>query len=50
MEPLVQNLIVAALIAGSAGWLGWRAWKTVRGQKTGCGCDKCPAVKAKPPR
>jgi hypothetical protein len=45
MEPLVQNLIVAALVAGSAGWLGWRLWKTVRGKKTGCGCDHCPAVK-----
>ncbi len=47
MSPLIQNLIVIALVTASAAWLGWRACKTVRGKKTGCGCDHCPAVKPK---
>jgi FeoB-associated Cys-rich membrane protein len=44
---MLENLIVAALILFAVSYLGWRAWRSLRGKKTGCGCDSCPAVKEK---
>ena len=44
MSPLISNLIVAALVAIAAAVIGRRAWRTLRGTKTGCGCEHCPAV------
>ncbi len=43
---MIQDLIVAALILFAVGYLGRRAYLSLRGKKTGCGCDTCPAVKA----
>ena len=45
MTPLISNLIVIALVAAAALLMGRRAWRSLRGSKTGCGCDHCPAVK-----
>jgi FeoB-associated Cys-rich membrane protein len=42
---MVQDLIVAAFILFAVSYLGLRAWRSLRGKKTGCGCDTCPAVK-----
>jgi hypothetical protein len=48
MDHLTQDLIVAGLLLLAVGYLGWRGYATLRGKKTGCGCDKCPAVKDGP--
>jgi hypothetical protein len=45
MTPLIGNLIVIALVAAAALVMGRRALRMLRGSKTGCGCDHCPAVK-----
>jgi hypothetical protein len=45
MTPLISNLIVIALVAAAALVMGRRALRMLRGRKTGCGCDHCPAVK-----
>ncbi len=47
---MVQDLIVAALVLFAVGYLGRRAWLSIRGKKTGCGCDTCPAVKTRKDR
>jgi hypothetical protein len=49
MNPLIQDLFAAALLLLAVGFLAWRGWSTLRGRKTGCGCDHCPAVKRDPP-
>ena len=46
MDAATQNIITTAILLLAASYLGWRAWSTLRGKKTGCGCDKCPAVKS----
>jgi len=47
MTPLISNLIVCALVAAAAGIMGRRALRMLRGSKTGCGCESCPALKAR---
>jgi len=44
MTVLFGNLLVFLLIAAAAAIMGRRALRTLRGSKTGCGCDHCPAV------
>ena len=50
MNALTQDLIVAGLLLLAVSYLAWRGWSTLRGKKTGCGCDECPAVKTKAKR
>ena len=39
MPPIVQTLIVFAIIAGAAAYLGWTFWKVFFAPKAGgCGC------------
>ena len=47
MDAATQNVITTVVLLLAACYLAWRAWSTLRGtgKKTGCGCDKCPAVK-----
>ena len=47
MNSLTQDLLVAALLLLAVTYLAWRGWSSLRGKKTGCGCDECPAVKPK---
>jgi uncharacterized membrane protein YccC len=42
-----ETILVGAIVAVAAAWLGWRAWTFLRGKRTGCGCDRCPAVNAR---
>ncbi|HEY2841035.1 MAG TPA: FeoB-associated Cys-rich membrane protein [Pirellulales bacterium] len=44
MTPLLQNVIVLAVVAAAAGWLAYRAYATLaRKRKAGCGaCSNCP--------
>jgi hypothetical protein len=42
---MLQDLLVAVILLFAVSYLGWRAWATLRGKKTGCGCDRCPALK-----
>ncbi len=44
MSPLLSNILVAAAVTVAALLMGRRAWRTVRGSKTGCGCERCPAL------
>jgi hypothetical protein len=44
-----ETAIVVAIVAACAAWLGLRAWRTLRGKRTGCGCEKCPAVVPRAP-
>lgn len=46
MDAMTQNIITAVVLLLAVSYLAWRAWSTLRGKKTGCGCDKCPAVKS----
>lgn len=46
MDAATQNIITTVVLLLAASYLAWRAWSTLRGKKTGCGCDKCPAVKS----
>lgn len=49
MDATTQNIITTVVLLLAASYLAWRAWSTLRGgKKTGCGCDKCPAVKSEP--
>ena len=50
MNAMTQDLIVAGLLLLAVSYLAWRGWSTLRGKKTGCGCDECPAVKSKAKR
>lgn len=45
MATLTQDLIAGGLLLLAVSYLAWRAYRTLRGKKTGCGCDECPAVK-----
>lgn len=49
MNALTQDLIAAGLLLLAVGYLVWRSYRTLRGKKTGCGCEQCPAVKSKTP-
>jgi hypothetical protein len=49
MNPLLQNLIVIALVAACALVMGRRAWRLLRGTGKRCGCEHCPATRAKAP-
>ena len=49
MNPLIQNLLVIAIVTACAAAVAWRAYTMLRGRKTGCGCAQCPALK-KPQR
>ncbi len=46
MNAATQNIITAAILLLAASYLAWRSYRTLRGKKTGCGCDTCPAVKS----
>lgn len=46
MNAITQDLVAAGVLLLAIGYLAWRGWSTLRGRKTGCGCDKCPAVKS----
>lgn len=45
MDALTQDLLAAGLLLLAVSYLAWRGYRTLRGKKTGCGCDTCPAVK-----
>ncbi|MEM9462507.1 MAG: hypothetical protein AAGF11_50630 [Myxococcota bacterium] len=50
MSPLVQQLIVYAVVLGAAGWLVRRYWQGRRGRSESS-CDRCGARRAPaPPR
>jgi len=43
MSPMMQTLVVAALVLAAAAYAGRRVWRTLRPKKaagcdTGCGC------------
>ncbi len=46
MDATTQNIITTVALLLAASYLAWRAWSMLRGKKTGCGCDQCPAVKS----
>jgi hypothetical protein len=50
MDALTQDLLAAGLLLLAVSYLAWRGYRTLRGKKTGCGCDTCPAVKPKVPQ
>ncbi len=50
MNALTQDVIAGGLLLLAVGYLAWRSWSVLRGKKTGCGCDKCPAIKPDKPR
>ncbi len=42
MNPLLDQVLVAAFVAGALGWFAWRSWRRRAGGKAcggGCGCE-----------
>jgi len=48
MSPLLQNLIVLAVVVAATAWLAYRAYATFANKrKAGCGaCSNCPVEAA----